>query len=72
MKITLAAARVNAGLTQTQAGKKLGLSASTLANYENGVSYPDVLRAISMCELYGINLNDIEWRISGKSKVVAR
>lgn len=69
MKITLAAARVNAGLTQTQAGKAIGLSASTLANYENGISYPDVLRALSLCELYKIDINNIEWRIQAKSKV---
>lgn len=68
MKITLAAARVNAGLTQTQAGKAIGLSASTLANYENGISYPDVLRALSLCELYGIDINNIEWRIQVRSK----
>ena len=39
--ITLAAARVNAGLNQEEASKKLGISKKTLQNYENGKSIPN-------------------------------
>ena len=40
-RITLAAARVNAGLTQAAAAEKLGITRSTLQNYENGKTVPD-------------------------------
>ena len=33
IKITLAAARVNAGLSQSQAAKKIGITPKTLRNY---------------------------------------
>lgn len=38
IKLTLAAARVNAGMNQEEAAKKLGLTAKTLRNYEKGVT----------------------------------
>lgn len=40
-KITLAAARVNAGFTQKKAAKELGVCQKTLQNYESGVQVPD-------------------------------
>lgn len=40
-KITLAAARVNAGLTQVKASEALHISKETLANYESGKTVPD-------------------------------
>ena len=40
-KITLRAARVNAGLPQKEAAKQLGISQATLQNYENGATVPD-------------------------------
>ena len=39
-KITLAAARVNAGLSQQEAAKALGVSVATLQNYESGKTVP--------------------------------
>ena len=36
IKITLAAARVNAGLTQKQLAEKCGVSESSVFNWENG------------------------------------
>jgi len=35
-QISLAAARVNAGLKQEEAAKKIGITAKTLRNYERG------------------------------------
>lgn len=35
-QITLAAARVNAGLLQEEAAKEIGITAKTLRNYEQG------------------------------------
>lgn len=40
-KITLAAARVNAGYTQEEAALKLNISKKTLFNYETGEQVPD-------------------------------
>lgn len=40
-RITLDAARVNAGLTQAAAAEKLGITRSTLQNYETGKTVPD-------------------------------
>lgn len=61
MSITLKAARVNVGLTQKEAAKKLGIALDTLGNYERGKSYPDVLIISKMEKLYGISYNDINF-----------
>ena len=51
-KISLEAARVNAGLTQSEAAKQLGIAKETLGNYERGKTIPnwDTVQRIS--ELY--------------------
>ena len=51
--ISLKAARVNAGLTQKQASKLLGISQSTLQNYESGKNVPDIVMARQLEKLYG-------------------
>lgn len=40
MKITIKAARVNAGLSQKEASEKIGVSKDTIGNWERGKSYP--------------------------------
>ncbi len=60
LKITIKSARVNAGLTQKAAAKKLNVSNKTLCDWEKGNSVPNVLQVEKMCELYGVaydNLN---------------
>ena len=59
MPITLKAARVNAGLTQEQAAKKLKLNAHTLINYEKGSTFPDVPTIKRIEDLYGVEYKDI-------------
>lgn len=63
MKITLKAARVNAGLKQKYAAYKLGINISTLSGYENGITFPDVCMIEKMKALYGVEYDDIEWRV---------
>ena len=59
LKITLASARVNAGLTQWQASIKLGVSKRTLSNWERGVTVPSVDKIDSICDLYGVSYNNL-------------
>ncbi len=53
-KITLKAARVNAGLTQKEAATSLGVSNKTLSNWENGVSVPKANQIDPICSLYNV------------------
>lgn len=59
MKITLKAARVNAGLTQKGAATRLGVSNKTLCSWENGVTIPNVQQVDSMCDLYGVAYDNL-------------
>ena len=58
-KMTLKAARVNAGYTQKEAAKKLGVSNKTLFKWENGLSFPNAKKIELICELYGVSYDDI-------------
>ena len=53
-KITLKAARVNAGLSQAEAAKKIGVASSTLRNWEAGKTFPNQPKIEKLCEVYGI------------------
>lgn len=53
-KITLEAARVNAGLSRKEAAKILGITYATLRNYEIGSFLPTPQIAKKMCQTYGI------------------
>ena len=53
-QITLEAARVNARLSQKIAAKSLGISTTTLGNYEKGKTSPSVPMFEKMCALYGV------------------
>ncbi len=59
MKCTLKAIRVNKNLTQEEASKGIGVSIETLANYEKGITYPDIPTLKNIEKFYGVNYNDI-------------
>ena len=59
MKITVKAARVNAGLTQAEVCVKLGITKGTLISYEKYRTIPDIATAKAMAKLYGQSVNDI-------------
>lgn len=61
MKITLAAARVNAGLTQKEAAAMLGVSNKTLCSWENCISFPDAQQIKDICELYVVSYDNINF-----------
>ena len=54
-QISLAAARVNAGLTQEDVAKTLKISKSTVINWEKGKSVPRATQLQQMCEIYNIS-----------------
>ena len=53
-KITPKAARINAGLTQDEAAKALGVSTPTLINWETGKRIPRADYVDKMLSLYGV------------------
>lgn len=59
MEITLKAARVNAGLSQTKVAEALGICTNTVYKWECGKAYPDALRIKEIEKLYGISYNEI-------------
>lgn len=59
MPLTLKAARVNKGLTQAEAAKKLGVRSATLSKYENGKTFPSVKTVKAMVTLYNVPFDDI-------------
>lgn len=60
-KISLRAARVNAGLTQNEAAKKIGVTRDTLRNWETGKSSPNVVVFKTIEKVYGMSYDDISF-----------
>lgn len=61
IKISLKAARVNAGLSQKDVAKKIGVSNKTLSSWENGTNFPSVIQINLLCELYKVTYNDLKF-----------
>lgn len=59
MAVTLKAARVNRNLNQKEAARLIGISVSTLQNYESGKNFPDVPILKSIERVYKISYSDI-------------
>ena len=59
MRLTLEAARVNAGYNQKEAAKMLGISRDSLRYYEQYKKSPKVELAIQMASLYKCTLTDL-------------
>ena len=59
MAITLKAARVNAGMSQTEAAKQLGISKNTLLNYEKYKTKPNIELSTRIAALYGLTVDSI-------------
>lgn len=58
-KISLRAARTNAGYTLKEVSEKIGLCVNTLSEYENGKSMPRWDTFVSLCRLYQMPTDDI-------------
>lgn len=59
LKITLRAARVNAGLQQKEAAAALKVSNKTLSHWEAGVSTPKQKHIDAICDLYGVSYDNL-------------
>ena len=59
VQITLKAARANAGLSQKTAADKIGISVSTLKNWERGSTFPKQPQIMRICEVYGLSYDNI-------------
>lgn len=59
LRISLAAARVNAGLTQDQVATQLGVTKRTVIDWEKGRTEPTVSRAYQLAALFGLHLDSI-------------
>lgn len=51
-KISLAAARVNAGLKQIDVARALHVSTATVVSWEKGTTEPTVSQALELCSMY--------------------
>ena len=58
-RISLAAARVNANLTQDEVANKLHVGKQTIVSWEKGETEPKVSQAMALSKLYNMPLNYI-------------
>lgn len=61
IKISLAAARVNAELTQKAVCKALNISKTTLVNYEKRRTVPDMITGKKLANLYKIPIDNLKF-----------
>lgn len=59
LQITLAAARVNAGLTQSDVAKEMQISNQTIVSWEKGRITPKPAQLQMLARIYKIGVDDI-------------
>ena len=59
LQISMAAARVNAGLTQAEVAEMMEVSNKTILNWEKGKVRPRAAQLHLFCEIVGIDQNNI-------------
>jgi len=59
LQISLAAARVNAKLTQEDVAREMRISKQTICNWENGKSEPSLEQARKLSGIYDMPLDNI-------------
>lgn len=59
LQISLAAARVNANLTQEEVAKAMHLSKNTIVNWEKGKSEPSISQSRELEKIYNISMDYI-------------
>jgi len=66
-KWRLSACRVQAGYTQKEAAKEIGVSEQTVIRWEQGASSPNMENAQKLSELYQIPLAYMDWSMEGNA-----
>lgn len=61
LRISLKAARINAGLKQIDTAEALGVDKKTVSSWEKGKTMPAADKIESLCNLYGVNYDNIRW-----------
>lgn len=61
MKLSLKAARVNAGFTQNDVAKRLRVTKETIRKWERNVTSAKIGGLIEMCKIYGCGIDDIDF-----------
>ena len=64
MQLTLKAIRINKGDTQEQTAKSIGVSVETWANYEKGLTYPDIPVLKRIEEYFEVKYSDINFLLA--------
>lgn len=59
MRITIKAARVNVGLTQSAFAKSIGVGVKTVQNWESGASCPRADKMPEICSVLKCKIEDI-------------
>ena len=59
IQITMAAARVNAGLTQTELSKLMRVSRNTVVNWETGRVVPTFAQLTLFCSIVNMPIDNI-------------
>ncbi len=59
IRISLAAARVNAKLTQEEVAKKMKIGKRTIINWEKGIVVPSFADVNLLSSIYGIPIDNI-------------
>lgn len=61
LRISLRAARVNAGLKQIDTANALEVDKKTVSSWEKGKTMPSADKVGALCALYGISYDNIRW-----------
>lgn len=59
MKISMTAARKNAGCSQSDMARELGVSVNTISAWETGKRIPNVKQFFRFCEICGMDITSI-------------
>lgn len=58
-QISLAAARINANKTQREVAQLMNVNVSTIINWENGRTFPNIEQFTKLCSIYNCPQNII-------------
>ena len=59
MKVSMKAARINAGLTQKDVCDAVNIAESTLIRWEKNETFPTAPQLVKLCDLYKCRVDDI-------------